>query len=790
MKIKRISCSQFAGVQNRDVSLVPGLNIIQGKNESGKSTMANLLAELLFRPVKLHKKMDKDFIDTYFPSAILGGGTAGDFVDGKVTIETDKGEFVLSKDWGSDARCTLSTPAGIIRDQVLIDKALADILQYGEGVYSGMLFSSQRGSDDSLRTILEAAQGEGVKKDLANAITMAFSESNGVSVETIEQAILHKIEDIEGQHWDRGAKQPKKKADRWSKGLGDILKAYYALEDAQNTLEELDRLEHEMDQASQMYADQDKRVQGAEAAYKEFQRVASRLESRATQVQLAETLKAELNRRQFAFQQWPKLETDITKAKALKAELEQATRVEKYASAKRIGDELKRTMAEVDAIKGPSEEELALAQECERDIRRLESQLGGMNIALDVEMTNGTPFEMRSVSSGATMDIHKPISEAVIINIPGVMQLRLAPADVDIADVQTTLWERKETLKNLMDKYHTKYAKSAAGLEELLKSALDQQAKIDSLQEQLDKVLDCEELSVLEVAARAGASRSIGNIQLEIVDLCGGIEPERLITVNETVIDGYKREYGSLAQMGQKLAALRSELAQAEKALDDLGTIPSEFAEVQNPAIHLAMLDSELKKQQKMKEEAAQVKAAAQTRLSACTEQMDGNPVETKHIAEQNFQEQVELLDKWLHILEVFQTQKQALSEHPMQDVADKFAENLRTITGGSVNTVFEDPDAMEMTVYSQSRQLSYNTLSEGTKEVVSLAFRLAVLDHLFPNGGGVIIFDDPIADMDSDRVAASCKLLTQAAERHQVIFLTCREEYLSMLDGNLIKFK
>lgn len=790
MIIKRISCSQFAGVQNRDVSLSPGLNIIQGKNESGKSTMANLLAELLFRPVKLHKKMDKDFIDTYFPSAIQGGGTAGDFVDGKVTIETDKGEFVLSKDWGTDARCTLSAPAGIIRDQVLIDKALADILQYGEGVYSGMLFSSQRGSDDSLRTILEAAQGEGVKKDLTNAITMAFSESNGVSVETIEQAILHKIEDIEGQHWDRDAKQPKKKADRWSKGLGDILKAYYALEDAQNTLDELDRLEHEMDQASQLYADQDKRVQGAEAAYKEFQRVAGRLESRAAQIQLAESLKAELNRRQFAFRQWPKLEADITKAKALKAELEQATRVEKYASAKKINDELKRAMAEADAIKAPSKEEISLAKECDLDILRLESELSGMNIALDVEMTNGAPIEMRSVSSGVAMDIHGPISEAVIINIPGVVKFRLAPADVDVSAIQAILWGRKETRKNLMEKYHTEYAKSTAVLEELLRSALDLQARIVSLQEQLDKILDGEDLSVLEAAARAGASRSIGDIQLEIVDLCCGTEPERLITVNETVIDGYKREYGSLAQMGQKLAALRSELAQAGKALGDLGTIPAEFAKVQNPAIHLAMLDSELKKQQQMKEEAAQVKAAAQTRLSACTEQLEGNPAEAKFIAEQNFQEQLELLDKWLHILEVFQAQKQALSEHPMQDVADKFAENLRTITGGSVNSVFEDPDAMEMTVYSQSRQLSYNTLSEGTKEVVSLAFRLAVLDHLFPNGGGVIIFDDPMTDMDSDRVAASCKLLTQAAERHQVIFLTCREEYLSMLDGNTIKFK
>ena len=49
MNIKKISCSQFAGVRDRDITLTPGLNTIYGKNESGKSTLANMLSALFFQ---------------------------------------------------------------------------------------------------------------------------------------------------------------------------------------------------------------------------------------------------------------------------------------------------------------------------------------------------------------------------------------------------------------------------------------------------------------------------------------------------------------------------------------------------------------------------------------------------------------------------------------------------------------------------------------------------------------------------------------------------------------------
>ena len=92
------------------------------------------------------------------------------------------------------------------------------------------------------------------------------------------------------------------------------------------------------------------------------------------------------------------------------------------------------------------------------------------------------------------------------------------------------------------------------------------------------------------------------------------------------------------------------------------------------------------------------------------------------------------------------------------------------------------------MNIYSGNNLLDYKKLSEGTKETVSLAFRLAVLDHLFPDGGGVIVFDDPFANMDAERTAQSCELIKECAKQHQVLFLTCKEEYIDMLNGNLIR--
>ena len=123
-----------------------------------------------------------------------------------------------------------------------------------------------------------------------------------------------------------------------------------------------------------------------------------------------------------------------------------------------------------------------------------------------------------------------------------------------------------------------------------------------------------------------------------------------------------------------------------------------------------------------------------------------------------------------------------------MQDIANHFAHYLAVITDGKVSSEFPEANKLNMNIYSENRLLDYGKLSEGTKETVSLAFRLAVLDHLFPDGGGVIVFDDPFADMDAERTTQSCQLIKECAKRHQVIFLTCKAEYTDIFSGNFVQ--
>lgn len=91
------------------------------------------------------------------------------------------------------------------------------------------------------------------------------------------------------------------------------------------------------------------------------------------------------------------------------------------------------------------------------------------------------------------------------------------------------------------------------------------------------------------------------------------------------------------------------------------------------------------------------------------------------------------------------------------------------------------------MAVYSKDRKMDFSKLSEGTKDTVFLAYRLAVLDQLFPEGGGVIVLDDPFTDMDAMRTEQSVDLVKSCAQRHQVIFLTCKEDLAEALGGHRI---
>ena len=790
MKLKNVSCTQFAGVLNRNVALGDGINVIYGKNESGKSTLVNLISRTLFQNSKVDGRKDKEFKELYFPSAVKGNNYLADFADGKVTFEAQDGEYTLTKEWGVDNRAMLTTPFGVIRDEKTINEILKEKLVYGEGVYKDMLLSSQHNMDLSLQTILDASKKTDAKQEITDAVSKAFAQGDGISIDVIEDAIKNKIDEIEGSHWDESRQLPVYKNGKWSKGVGEILKAYYKYEDARHDLEEIEKLQILADNASTQYNSKNAEIKVLEDLISKLDGFANLLSLQREYQKNAKRYKMELEKYNSVLSNWPKIQTAIEKAKALQKENKNRTLLDLYNNAKAVMDSLNSIDSAVLNAPCPADDEIASVKSAQRNIARLENKLCGMNINANIKMLGGHNVEIKSLRTGEIIsldDNNAVLTEAVKVIVPDVMEMNLTPADVDAEQIQSQIASQTEILNSILKKYEVKDLES---LENLAKNINEAKSK---------KVIDTQKLNMLlgdikfdDLALAVGSIendvRSKDEIQSDIFAVCGSNDVDRFITANETIIAGFVADYESVDSLKIKAFDTTNELNHINQKLSENSEIPAEFANIDNPESYLNMQKSKLAMAREVREQALKTKTEATSKLELYMEQIVGDPRENISIAKREFEEQKELLENWKNIYSAFLAQKENMNNNPMEDIATSFAKYLAIISDGRVESSFPEADKLQMNIYSNSHIIDYPKLSEGTKDTVALAFRLAVIDHLFPDGNGVVVFDDPFTDMDKERTEKSCELIKECAKNNQVIVLTCKQDYVDMLGGNLIE--
>jgi len=790
MKIRKVSTEQFAGIRDREISFNDGINVVYGKNESGKSTLVNLISRTLFQDAKTDRRKDKDFIANCFPGEIKGTSAKSGYIQGKVAFETESGEYIVIKEWGDEPVCKLSTPSGMFKKQSEVNEEIKNALVYGEGIYSGMLFSSQYNTDISLRNILDSSEDSGAKKEITDVVTKAFSESDGISVEDMEKAIDKKIEELEGKggHWDRENNAPVRRAARWTNGIGELHKVYYAFDDAKEVIRKVSELENEVAKTEENFRRAKAEKDKAEKKYSEFSDFAGFLATRGERRKNLERLEADLSKFETDAVKWPEIVRNLEKAEALAKEEKDREIIDKYNEAKPISESILALKKKLEFMRCPTDEDIAEAKMANSRIEVLKNRLCGINISAAIQMFGENSLEVKSLVTGENLyngEDNLVIKEAVSLKIPGVMEMQLAPANVDFEKTEQELIKNKAALSRILIKYG---AGDIAALEKLAKDYAGTENEIRDKKIRIDRITGFVPFANLEkeVSLIDCEPRRTVEIEDDIYEICGYEDISSFIAKSKAFISSFEDNYEAPEKLAEKIENCRKAIFDYENSEKEAENIPEEYLGITDSQNYLKELKDAIDRANDNCMDASEAKTAALVNLGNYSESHP-DPKSAVEEAERKFIEQSNLLLHWIHIKNVFNEVRESFRGNPMHDLSESFTKYLGIISGERISSEFPDEEKLDMNIYSGKSKLDYEKLSEGTKETVSIAFRLAVLDHLFPDGGGVIVFDDPFTDMDAERTAKSCELIKECAKKHQVIFLTCNEDYKEMLSGNVI---
>lgn len=80
----------------------------------------------------------------------------------------------------------------------------------------------------------------------------------------------------------------------------------------------------------------------------------------------------------------------------------------------------------------------------------------------------------------------------------------------------------------------------------------------------------------------------------------------------------------------------------------------------------------------------------------------------------------------------------------------------------------------VQVTAYGEEKELGY--FSAGTRDVIGLCMRFALVDALFAEEQPFLVLDDPFVNLDKEKLTRALDFLKEAAGQYQILYLVCHE--------------
>lgn len=791
MQILQYAAEQFAGVRDQHIIFSPGMNVIVGENETGKSTMIAAIFHALTTSFRLNRRNDRAFISRFFPAS------SGNSIDAKLQFSINRRVFALKKIWDkqnvSDSQCLLKEKNGAVWRGASAEEKLQELLPYGAAVYSNLIFGRQSHEEEILAWCYNffIEQQNADIETVRNQITRAFSVAGGISEEKFLAILRAKMETLVNR-WDILRNAPEKNRDidnPWAR-RGTILEAYYAYRIAERAYQKTEQTEEQIADLSNRLAQLEKEKITLETQWEDLFHQKDAIQNRdKTQRLLTETEQSLQTLRRVSTD-WSKRLQEVKNGQYLAAMWgEWQARQNKNSLTQKI-NQLSTLQLEIDELQAAITQYADLPndkQQAERLVSRLDRNQNRLNATkLQISITLQEPYTAQlSAADGAIKTISGPtetVAGFIQLSIPDVVQVQAAPEGINIDALRQEIMQDKAALQAILNKYR------AASIQELSNrtNALQQTTHI-LLQKQAEKQFLLQGETIDTLRAQLGACIVRLDIQLpetleadiaQFVRAAGKSTLEAVLAVHESTIQSYIDAYGSPSLLKAQYNQRLTEAEEYRRQLEDLPDVLSPADYQYRSALLKRQRENLNRQQQEILRQLGQLDSQENADLPS----MQSEVARLKQLWELE-------IKKYKNYQQIEKDFNRLCSQ--TEDKLTVFYQTLNRYLAKLSDENLSMQPKNGLTFQSGRNKIPIKELlSEGAKKTVLLAFRLAVLTYFFPQGDGMIVLDDDLLDMDPARRTYAATLLKAFAQDHQVIFTTCDPAVADLLGGTLIELR
>ena len=790
MRIARIEAIAYGASAGRVVEPEPGLTVIHGPNESGKSSTMQLIRGVLFGFPRLQGEGPR--------REPKGGGQRA----GRIDIVTDDGRRLRIERAGSSLTVTdhEGVPVG--------DAAFAHAL----GIASAELFDRVQTFDAKDLAWMGLLDDPSVRAGVLASAVLGGGAGAGPVLEGLQKR-------ADALYLRQGEKQP------YAHALKQATAARRALRDAEREAGTVER-------SSDAIAEAEQRVDAAHeqlvVATRELQRLERLLELREA-LRALSALEAPVD----GGVEEPTADTlstfrallgDVPTAVEARRRAEQllSDGADEGARAQAGRSHLGLAAAAVPAL--GDEAALRTAAETVREAEREATRLGdaartiAVHVPVVAEQTSTTPrrglgaalivISLLAIGAGWAISITAMILGGILgvavgaALLGGLIGSSRTGRSTDMATASDQQRPAAEQAEALAEQARAAWCGALGGL------GLSGELRIDQLDDILTTLAtirtaeqaaaragalaETETASAVEIAARAAAALT-----------ASGVEPPTELGQLRDTID---RTLHQLEERRTQAAAGRNELqawqdrqALAQRRVDEL-SLDDEALVAAAQALDLELTDAqrtvlEQEVAAASEEHAAALEARGGTRALLANAEDSSDLASLAQAAADAEADLRTVADQWLtlqlaHDL-VESARDRFVAEH-QPGVFARAARQIETATNGSWVSVRmpdgEKAGARSEIIAADGTATPFTELSEGTVGLVYLCLRAGLVDELHDDGGAElpVLMDDVLTHLDPERRVGAAAVIADLATRHQVLYFTCHPEQVQALrDAN-----